>query len=67
MLDTDEDGGFVEVFGDKGHKSKVSIGVENHGGRVAVRGYKRKGEAVIGITQYGNGAVTTWDKNGNRQ
>ena len=66
-LDTDEHGGFVEVFAKKGHESKMSIGVDNHGDSVAVQGYKRKAETVIGITQYGNGAVNTWEKNGNRQ
>lgn len=62
MLDADERGGFVEVFGKKGHESKVSIGVNNHGDCVAVRGYMRKGETVIGITQYGRGAVNAWAK-----
>lgn len=53
---------------EKRHESKVSIGVNNHGDCAAVRGYMRKGETVIGITQYGNGAVNAWaKKNGNRQ
>lgn len=51
----------------KGHKSKVSTGVDNHGDCVAARGFKRKGETVIGITQYGNGTVNTWDKDCNSQ
>ena len=66
-LDTDERGVFVEVFGKKGHESKVSIGVDNHGDCVAVRGCKRNGEAVFGSIQYRNSAVSTWGYQGNRQ
>ena len=37
-----------------------------HGGNVRVFG-KGEGEAVMGINQYGNGAFTSYHKNGYRQ
>ena len=66
-LSVNEDGGFVGVYSnDKNEKSGVALGVTEHGGRVNVFG-KGKGQAVMGINEYGNGAVSTWDKNGYRQ
>ena len=40
--------------------------ITEHGGHVEVHG-KGKGAAVIGINEYGDGAVSTWDKSGYRQ
>ena len=37
-----------------------------HGRHVVARG-KGEGMAMMSITEYGNGAVSTWDKNGHRQ
>ena len=53
-------GGEVTVFGKDG-KSRVSLGVTEHGGRVQVKG-KDEGAAAMGINEFGNGAVSTWDK-----
>ena len=48
------------------HKA-VKLGDTEHGGRVDV--YNKQGEnrAVMSVNEYGNGAVSTWDKNGYRQ
>ena len=61
----------------------VIIGSDEDGGSVTVWGYKRqtgvpsallslsekKGElrALMGVNEYGNGVVATWDRNGYRQ
>ncbi len=45
-------------------ESWVGLGIDEYGGRVRVTG---KGTAIIGINEYGDGAVSTWDKNGYRQ
>ncbi len=62
-LDIDEHGGSVTASGKNG-QSMLSIG--EHGGRVDVRG-KGDGKAAMGVNEYGNGAVSTFDKNGYRQ
>lgn len=66
-IGVDGHGGFViaAALGKEG-TSKVWLGVDEHGGRVFVEG-KGKGEAAMGINEYGNGNVSTWDKNGYRQ
>ena len=48
-------------------RASVQLDVNEHGGRVWVFG-KGSNEArvVIGVNEYGNGAVSTWDKNGYR-
>ena len=40
--------------------------IGEYGGRVGILG-KGKGEAVMAVNEYGNGAVSTWDKHGYRQ
>ena len=60
-----EYGGIVGVGGKDG-KSRASLSIAEHGGHVEVFG-KAKGTAVMAINEYGNGAVSTWDKNGYRQ
>lgn len=60
-----EHGGGVNVYG-KDRKSGVTLRVTEHGGHVQVDG-KGDGSSVIAINEYGNGAVSTWDKNGYRQ
>ena len=51
---------------DKGGKSKVRLSVDEHGGRVVVRG-KDESATVMGFNESGNGTITTWYKDGNRQ
>ena len=60
-----EHGGHVTIYG-KGGESQASLGINEHGGYVQVKA-KGKGAAVMGINEYGNGAVSSWDKNGYRQ
>ena len=64
-LGVSEHGGLVSTVGKDG-KPAVALGNYEHGGFVKVKG-KGEGEAVMAINEYGNGAVSTWDKNGNRQ
>lgn len=49
-----------------GGESWVSIVAQKYGGRVVV-GSGGKGQASLDINEYGNGAVSTWDKNGYQQ
>ena len=60
-----EHGGVVAVVGKDG-ESQALLNIIENGGHVGVFG-KDEGKAIMGIDQYGNGAVYTWDKNGNRQ
>ena len=62
VLTITEHGGLVVVYGIDG-QSLASLGVDKRGGRVNVFG-KTKINAAMGINEYGDGAVTTWDKNG---
>ncbi len=64
-LGVDEHGGRVDVFGKDG-RGRAWLRVTKDGGRVQVNG-KSEGAAVVGINEYGNGAVSTWDKDGKRQ
>ena len=45
----------------------VSLSIDENGGRVDVYDDLGKNRAVMGVNQYGNGTVSTWDKNGYRQ
>ena len=45
----------------------ASVGVEEHGGLVEVWSKDEKPKAALGVDGYGNGAISTWDKNGDRQ
>ena len=45
----------------------VGLGATEYGGRVDVFNKQGKSRAVVGVNEYGNGAVSTWDKNGYRQ
>ncbi len=60
-----EHGGSVSAFGKDG-KSGALLSITEHCGHVQVEG-KGKGMAVMSINEYGNGGVSTWDKNGYRQ
>lgn len=58
-------GGGVFVW-DKGGESAAWLCTREHGGLVDVRG-KGEGRVAMTINEYGNGTVTTWDKNGYKQ
>ena len=45
---------------------RTKIGVDKNGGYVSTHG-RSKGTATMGINKYGNGDVSTYDKNGYRQ
>ena len=45
----------------------VSLSIDENGGRVDVYDDLGKNRAVMGVNQYGNGTVSTWDKSGYRQ
>ncbi|MDE0184060.1 MAG: hypothetical protein OXP71_01235 [Candidatus Poribacteria bacterium] len=63
-LGISEHGGHVIAYGEG--KSAASLRVDEEGGDVRVFG-RGKGEATLSINEYGNGGVSTWDKNGYRQ
>ena len=64
-MSADEDGGYVSVRGNAGGGAEMKT--DEHGGYVFVYG-KGSGDAraAMGVTEYGSGAVSTWDKNGYR-
>lgn len=65
-MGVNENGGIVYVR-DKDDKNCAQIGVTEHGGRIEVLGKGNgKSQASMGVNEYGNGAVSTWDKNGYR-
>ena len=60
------DSGMVNVFGPD-YSDGVRLSVNKNGGRVSVFGKGGNGSrAIMGVNEYGNGAVNTWDKNGYR-
>ena len=64
-MSTNEDGGIVGVSGkDSGDAEMLT---DEHGGRFDVYNNQGKPRAAMGINEFGNGAVSTWDKNGYRQ
>ena len=62
---TDEHGGVVKVYRKDGGSAGMFI--DEYGGSVSVTNNQGKIRAVMGINEFGNGAVSTWDKNGYRQ
>ncbi len=57
--------GLVQIIGENG---SAQITVDEYGGDVSVFGKgSDESRAVMGVNEYGNGAVSTWDKNGYRQ
>ena len=60
-----EHSGFVRVHRKDG--GRASMTTNEHGGFVGVANNQCKNRAVMGINEFGNGAVSTWDKNGYRQ
>ena len=64
VLRATEDGGYVSVFRKDGSIA-ANMDVGEHGGRIGVFGNNSNiTRAVIAVNEYGNGAVSTWDKNG---
>ena len=55
----------VNVYG-KDKNLNASMTTTEHGGRVSVFSNEGQGSAAIGVNEYGNGAVSTWDQNGYR-
>ena len=58
-------GGYIKANGKDG-VSTVVIDFNAHGGILLAHG-KGKGKVAIEINENGNGAVSTWDNNGNQQ
>ncbi|MDE0297733.1 MAG: hypothetical protein OXN17_03815 [Candidatus Poribacteria bacterium] len=66
-----EYGGRVNVTGMKTdyaeHRRSASLAINEHGGYAVVFGRGNDEiRAAMGVNEYGNGAVSTWDKNGYR-
>ena len=58
--------GYVSVYQFNGNTG-VLVSVDEYGGQVGVFGDgNSKTRAVMGVNEYGNGAIGTWDKNGYR-
>ena len=56
----------VDLYLFEGEKSAF-LRINEHGGSVGVSGKgKDTGKARMGINEYGNGAISTWDKHGYR-
>lgn len=58
-------GGRVEVLRVGSGSTQMSI--DEHGGRVEVYNNQGKTRAAMGVNAFGNGGVSTWDRNGYRQ
>ena len=62
-LSSGEHGGLVRVV-NKDDAGEARLGINEHGGNVAVYGKgSNKSRAIITVNEYGNGVVSTWDKN----
>ena len=57
-----EHGGEISIT-DVDQRTQLRLGINEHGGYVYVEG-KSKGSAIMGIAKDGNGAMSTYDKNG---
>ena len=63
-MSVDEDSGIVTVLG---RGAGAGMKVDKHGGLVSVDGIgASSSRAIMCVDEYGNGAVSTWDKNGYR-
>lgn len=58
-------GGRVEVL--RVGSGSTQMYIDEHGGRVEVYNNQGKNRAAMGVNAFGNGGVSTWDKNGYRQ
>ena len=67
ILGTSENGGLLSVYRKEGGVAAF-LRADRDGGLVCTYGTgDSKGSACIGVNEYGNGTVSTWDKNGYRQ
>lgn len=66
-LDSDEEAGNRVIVNNKQGKGVVGLYNTEYGGRVDVYNNREKNRATMSVNEYGNGAVSTWDKNGYRQ
>lgn len=66
ILGAGGDGPSLELDNNAPFNPQVRLYINKHGGCVRLSG-KSEGKAFMGINEYGNGAVSTWDKNGYRQ
>ena len=55
-------GSLIESYG-----KAAEMEVTEHGGRIDVFNNQGENRAVMSVNEYGNGAVSTWDKQGYRQ
>ena len=58
-------GGLVSVY-NKAGRAVASLFNNDYGGEVHVRNNQDERRALMSVNEYGNGAVSTWDKNGYR-
>ena len=74
VIRTDEHGGRINVMreglfleGGSYTWGEVVIGNNEHGGMVGIfgKGGSRTSRAAISVNKHGNGAISTWDKDGN--
>ena len=65
-MNINADGGSVAVYNNQGTPC-ASMDAHADGGSVGVSNNQGKPRAAMGINEFGNGAVSTWDKNGYRQ
>ena len=65
LINADEDGGGIYIYGyGEDIIPVVGIGIDKYGGFVGVYGRgNNHSRAVMSVNEYGNGAVSTWDKN----
>ena len=62
-----EDVGNSLTICNKQGEEVVMLHSTEYGGRVDVLNNQAKPRATMGVNEYGNGAVSTWDRNGYRQ
>ena len=63
-----DSGGSIKVEGKGLHDGgSAEMLTDEHGGVVGIGNNQGKTRAVMGVNAYGNGAVSTWDRNGYRQ
>ena len=69
FLTTSDKGGVVSVYEDVAKEAgSATIRADEYGGRFDAYGKgSDRSRASIGVNEFGNGAVKTWDKNGYRQ
>ena len=66
IVSNGEHGGSVGVKGKEGQRG-AQMNIDEHGGAFSAYGRGNQNSRVgMGVNEYGNGAVSTWDKNGYR-